>query len=80
MIMSLSSKVVDDLNLAINIGLFVIFTIILVFPHNVPKTYVVAAKNPLGQVIAIILIFTIMFIYEKPLINLLINFLSCSIV
>jgi hypothetical protein len=70
MIASLSSKVVDDLNIAMNIGLFVIFTIILVFPHNVPKTYVTAAKNPLGQVIAIIIIFVIMFIYG-PLLGLL---------
>lgn len=70
MIRSLSSKVIDDLNIAINIGLFVIFTIILVFPHNVPKTYVTAAKNPLGQVIAIISIFVIMFIYG-PLLGLL---------
>jgi len=70
MIMSLSSKVIDDLNIAMNIGLFVIFTIILVFPHNVPKEYVIAAKNPLGQVIAIISIFVIMFIYG-PLLGLL---------
>ena len=70
MITSLSSKVIDDLNIAMNIGLFVIFTIILVFPHNVPKEYVTAAKNPLGQVIAIISIFVIMFIYG-PLLGLL---------
>lgn len=70
MLTSLSSKVIDDLNIAINIGLFVIFTIILVFPHNVPKEYVTVAKNPLGQVIAIIFIFVIMFIYG-PLLGLL---------
>ena len=70
MISSLSSKVIEDLNYAINIGLFVIFTLILVFPHNVPKSFVMAAKNSVGQVIAVIVIFTIMFIYG-PLLGLL---------
>ena len=70
MISSLSSKVIQDLNYAINVALFVIFTLILVFPHNVPKSVVIAAKNPFGQVIAIIVMFMIMFNYG-PLLGLL---------
>jgi hypothetical protein len=64
------SPALKELNWAAKYGLYLLFFIILVFPHRVPETVVKAFMNPLLQVTAIAAIFGLMYVFD-PLVGLL---------
>ena len=64
------SPALKELNWAAKFGLYLIFFIVLVFPHKVPTTVIQSFMNPVIQVAAIGAIFGLMYMFD-PLLGLL---------
>jgi hypothetical protein len=64
------SPAFNELNWAAKVGLYLVFFIVLVFPHKVPATVVRSFTNPIVQVVAIGAIFGLMYMFD-PLLGLL---------
>lgn len=64
------SPALKELNWAAKYGLYLLFFIVLVFPHRVPETVVKSFMNPFLQMMAIAVIFGIMYVFD-PLVGLL---------
>jgi hypothetical protein len=64
------SPALNELNWAAKFGLYLIFFIVLVFPHKVPASVVHSFTNPIIQVVSIGVIFGLMYMFD-PLLGLL---------
>jgi hypothetical protein len=65
-----TSYSMNELHWGASLGLYLLFFVILVFPHKVPASVIRSFMNPFVQILAIGVIFTLMYMFD-PLIGLL---------